>query len=146
MVGLLFTLLILASSAYAFLAGGRDGRWATTMLLGAALATIPASKLNPSWGSTHFGVLGVDLALLAGLVWLALRTDRYWPIWLAALHLGAVATHLATLIGSQDPAIYRMLQTFWSIPMQIILPLGIALDRRRGLHHDEHSTPDVLGG
>ena len=142
MIDLLFTILILATCAYACLAGGKEGRWATFMLLGGALATIPAAMLDPSWSRTQIPVLVVDTALLGGLLWLALRSNRFWPMWLAALHLAGVATHIATLIGDQgwSPIAYRMMQSFWALPMQFVMAVGIALDRQRGL------TPDATRG
>lgn len=44
---------------------------------------------------TQWAVMVVDVALLALLIWLALRSRRYWPLFAAAFALLTVVTHLA---------------------------------------------------
>lgn len=64
---------------------------------------------------TQWAVLAVDLALLGVLVWLALRSRRYWPLFAAGFHLLAVVTHLAR---AADPRVsgwaYITAEIFWS--------------------------------
>jgi hypothetical protein len=44
---------------------------------------------------TQWPVLFIDAVLLAILVWIALRSPRYWPLFAAGFQLLAVLTHLA---------------------------------------------------
>lgn len=139
MIKLSFLALLLLSCGYAALRGGRDGRWAAFMLLAAALLTIPASWIDVSWSGTHMGVFGVDVLLLLGLFALAMQSASYWPIWMVALHLVSVATHLTTAIDPRFlPKAYQALASFWSLPMQLVMPFGIMLDRAAGLLPGRH--------
>ena len=48
--------------------------------------------------------MAVDLAALGGFIWIALKSDRHWPIFAAAFHLLAIVTHLAR---TADPTVLR---------------------------------------
>lgn len=139
---ILFTILLFASCGYAWLAGGKDGRWVTAMLISAALLTIPASQIDHSWSRTQLPVLAVDLLLLIGLGIVAARTRVFWPIWLAGLHLANVLTHAATIaLPSWRPEVYYAMQSFWSVPELVLMVAGIMLDQRaadeRRIRHRE---------
>lgn len=131
LIGALFWLLTIVGCAYATLLGGRDGRWATLLIISASLLTIPAGRLGNAWITTEYRVFLVDLALLVGLYTLALRGRSYFPIWMAGFHLVAVISHLSTLMAPDfTPQIYRALGSVWAIPMTISMMWGIHLDRR----------------
>ena len=64
---------------------------------------------------TQWPVLFTDAALLALLVWIGLRSRRYWPLCAAGFQLLAVITHLASAI---DPKVggwaYLTAEILWS--------------------------------
>lgn len=139
MIKLLFWAMTLIGCGYAALLGGRDGRIAAGLLVAASLLTIPATRLGQAWASTETLILGVDLALLAGLYALALGSRSHFPIWMTGFHLIAVTTHLSTLLAPDfTPRIYRALGTLWAIPMTLVMIWGIHLDRR---HRPEAGGP-----
>lgn len=128
-----FNLLLLITCGYAIWRGGKPERWTAAALLVAAAATLLIHLPR----TAHFRdleteVLLVDLALLALLVGIALRADRYWPLWTAAIHASAVAVHLAKLA---NPAlvwpVYAFAASVSSIPIQIILMWATIRHRRR---------------
>jgi hypothetical protein len=134
-----FALLMLISCGYAALAGGRDGRIAVAMLLTAALLTPLAT------GLTHDGraLALVDTALFAGLIILALQSKHYWPLWLAGLHGAAMAGQIVTHLSPDLPRnIYHAIVAFWSIPMQVVIVIGVMLDRKAA-RHVELRTPNA---
>jgi len=134
MVGLFFTVLLFGSCGYAWVAGGREGRWIGLMVLVAATLSVPASYLDHGWSHTQLPVLGIDLLLLAGLLAMALRSRSYWPLWMVAFHLISVTTHAATIAQpALRPIVYFALQSFWSLPLLLVMVSGIMLDRRAGL-------------
>lgn len=134
MVGTLFSVLLLVSCAYAWLAGGKEARWIVVMLVAAAALSVPASWLDFEWRHTQLPVFGVDVLLLLGLSRMALRSRSYWPLWMASFHLISVTTHAATIAQSElKPVIYFALQSFWSLPLLLVMVGGIMLDRRAGL-------------
>ncbi len=76
----------------------------------------------------------VDLGLLLGLYALALRSRRFFPIWMAGFHLIAVTTHLSTVLEPEiTPRLYRAMESLWAIPITLAMVFGIALDRRAGI-------------
>lgn len=137
MVGQLFTILLFASCAYAFLAGGKEGRWVSLLIISAALLSIPASHLDYGWARAQLPVLAIDVLLLIGLAIVAVRSRRYWPLWMTGFHLVSVSTHAARLAEPDlPPLIYFALQSFWSPPGLLVMVGGIVLDRRAGLPKD----------
>ena len=134
MIGSLFWALTLVGCGYAAAAGGRDGRWAVTLLLTASLLTIPVTRLGHHWARTETGVFAVDLALLVGLYALSLRSQRYFPIWMTGFHLIAVTTHLSAVLAPDiTPNLYRAMESLWAVPITLSMVFGVALDRRNGI-------------
>ncbi len=129
-IAILFWLLAILSCAYAFIAGGRDGKLAAIVIIAAALATMVGPETG-DWIETQLAVSLVDTAALAAMIFITLRSKAYWTIWMTAFHLNAVATHLATLIASGFAAeLYQGLSGFWAIPMLLSMVIGIYLDNR----------------
>jgi len=141
MVDLLFICMLLGSCGYAFLAGGKEGRWISTMLVFAAFGSLPASWIDYAWRQTQVPVLLLDTVLLVALVSVALRSRRGWPLWMAGFHLISVATHVATLIApGLRPITYFAMQAFWSLPVLMVMVGGIMLDRRASPYEAGHCT------
>lgn len=134
MIGNLFTAILLGACLYACIAGGREGRWVSLLVVSAAIGSIPASYLNYGWQRMQLPVLGIDLALLAGLATVAVRSQRYWPLWMTGFHLVSISTHAARILQpGLPPLVYFALQSFWSLPGLLVMVGGIMLDRRAGL-------------
>ena len=130
-VTILFNLMLLLCAAYASIFGGRTGRAGSLIFVGATILTIVAFNANPSWQSTSYGIFAVDLACLLALLALALKSNRYWPIWATGFQAAAVATHLATLFAEDTvPDAYRALLSFWSIPILLVMVLGTMKDHK----------------
>lgn len=134
---LLYLTALIAACGYALLRGGRDERWCATVQILASFASLPAVWVQGAagWHGTQYAVLGVDLAALAAFVSLAMRSDRFWPLWVAGFHLDAVLTHLAKLIApTAVPAGYALLQGFWAYPLMAALAIGTYSHSRSAQH------------
>lgn len=126
-----FALLIVLSCGYAIWSGGRPARLACIMMVGTAVMTQFVTLDHQA----RWPLLTVDTALFAGLVWISLTSDRFWPIWIAGLHGAGVASHVAVLLSDDiDFHLYQALIGYWSIPVLLVMPLGIMLDRRSTSH------------
>lgn len=128
-----FNLIQLLVSVYAVLRGGVPERLAgILLLLAAGLTRMFFLASGAPYLSVEIGILLVDVVLLAALVALALRADRFWPIWLAALQALGTGAHLVKAI---EPSVvsmaYAILVGFWSYPMIFILAAGTLRHRRR---------------
>lgn len=122
-------LMALAICCYlAWRHGGLDER----LTAGAFVAATLASRLlQTGYGHTEMGVLAVDLALLAALIVLALRSDRFWPMWAAAFQLVGSMVHIGSMAETGNFAwAYAVGLIFWSYPVIIALMVGTWLEAR----------------
>lgn len=129
MIGTMFLILVAVSCGAAALLGGRDGRSVALLYVLALVGTHYARAAQQSWASPHLPVFMVDLALLTGLIAVAMASRRYWTIWLAGLHLLTVASHGSVwFLGSFDARAYFVLESVWSPVKLIVLLIGVLLD------------------
>ena len=77
-------------------------------------------------------MLLVDLAVLAGFIMVALRSKRFWPLWVAGLQLTTSVGHMLKGVD-QDllPQAYGAALQFWGYPILIILAVGTFRTDRR---------------
>jgi len=136
-VAFLFWALTFLCCGFAALFGGRAGRHIAIVTVAAVLATSLVTLDGRSWAGPQIPALLVDALLFALLCGIALRSDRWFPVWFAGLQLVAVASHCGSLLAPGfAPKIYFLLQSFWALPMYVSLILGVALDRRAGIRDD----------
>ena len=130
---LLYFACLIALTAYAWQRGGREERWGAFLLLGGSLLTLLAgSPAGRRFVDVETGILLVDIAVLLGFLALALLSDRYWPLWTAALQLIGLLGHLAKLADLDMPRNgYSFLQAFWSYPMMLTIAIGTWRHHRR---------------
>lgn len=126
---LAFILGMVAICSLAAFRGGRDERLAAAALATAALA-------SPLVVSRHFagpelGVILVDGALFAALMYIAIGSKAFWPMWAAGFQLCGLAVHLAAAISPRMlPAAYVETLGVWSVAVLITLLLGTVLEGR----------------
>lgn len=131
----IFGPLLLAVCVYACWRGGADERVvALTCLAGTAATMLVISPLRQRYAGVEEGLLLVDLAVLAGFVTVALRSKRFWPLWVAGLQLTTSIGHVLKGID-QDllPRAYGAALQFWSYPILIVLAVGTYRRHRRML-------------
>lgn len=119
-------------SAYAFLRGRSDERIAVATCILATFATNFVYSPTGSYVGVERGVLLVDLGALAAFTLLALRSDRFWPLWVAGLQLTTVIAH--ALKGVQldlMPQAYAAAARFWVYPIFLIIVVGTFRSARR---------------
>ena len=111
---------------YAFLRGSRDEQYVGIICVVGTLATsLVLSPLGERFQSVEMSVIAVDLAVLAGFVIVALRSERFWPLWVAGLQLTTMLGHLVKGIDSDLlPRAYGTALGFWAYPIVFILAIG----------------------
>ena len=125
--------LLFAVCAYAFIAGRGDERMVASICVVASIASV--AVISP-WASRYSqleaGVFIVDLATLAGFTFVALRSDRFWPLWVAGLQLTTLMSH-AFKLGRIDlmPQAYAAAARFWVYPIFLIIVIGTWRSARR---------------
>ncbi len=74
----------------------------------------------------------IDLAVLAAFIAVALRSERFWPLWIAGLQLTISISHMLKAID-QDllPRAYAAAAVLWSYPILLIIVIGTWRGHRR---------------
>jgi hypothetical protein len=136
----LFSILQLGVSLYALARGGGPERVVgLSLLLAFGVTMLLQQPLVVRFVTVEWGVLAVDLALLAVLLAVALHADRFWPLWVAALHALGTGAHLVRgLDHGIEPVAYAILLASWSYPIVILLAVGTLrhAERRKRNGHD----------
>ena len=133
-----FHVILLAVCAYALIAGRRDERAVAVTCLLASLATrLMISPVGDRYSGVEIGVALVDLATWAAFTVVALRSDRFWPLWISGLQLTTSLAHILKAINSDlFPIAYAAAGRMWVYPILIILAVGTwrraARERRAG--------------
>lgn len=128
-----FNLLLLGSCGYAAWRGGAPERIAAAIFAtAAALTAIVVSPYASRFRHVEHGLVAVDIAVFAAFFALSLASERFWPLWMAALQLIEVGTHLTRLIAPDlIPRAYSEIVSFWGYPMLVLLAIATRRHRRR---------------
>ena len=145
---LIYYAAALASCWFAVRYGGVPERIvAVAFLLAAVGSSALAFAGRPAFRSVDGALLSVDLALLAGLVAVALFANRFWPIWISALHLLAIAVHgVRAYDPSLVPWMYAAAISKIAYPMLALLVAGTERHRRRRSRHGVDPDWSFVGG
>lgn len=135
--------VLFAVCAYAFLRGRTDERTVATICVLASLASVLfASPTISAYSRPEFGLLIVDCATLAGFTLVALRSPRFWPLWVAGLQLTTVIAHaLKTIELDLMPHAYAAAARFWVYPIFLIIVIGTWRGSRRRISQQQEAMP-----
>lgn len=119
--------------AYAFLRGRTDERVAAAICILASVASVLfGSPAISAYSRPEAGLLIVDFAALAGFTLVALRSNRFWPLWIAGLQLTTVVAHALKAIDLDlMPQAYAAAARFWVYPIFLIIVIGTWRGSRR---------------
>jgi hypothetical protein len=121
-----FRALLIASCGYALWRGRSDERIvALVCLVATAASRLAFSPLSVRYTGVETGLLLIDLSVLAAFVFVALKSPRFWPLWVAGLQLTTSMAHLMKAIDeSLLPIAYGAAIALWSYPILVILAIG----------------------
>ena len=129
----LFRFLLVLVAAYAFLRGSRDERQVGLVLVtGVVATTLVLSPIANCYNGLEPSVMLVDVAVFAGFLWVALRSERFWPLWIAGLQLTTIIGHVLKAVDIHLFArAYGAALSFWGYPIVLILAIGTWRATRR---------------
>ena len=128
---ILFYLLLLAVVAIAFRRGDRETQFAGLIALVATLLSAASVTFLGAGQPVETVVAVVDLGVLALFVWIALRSYRFWPLWVSGLQLTTVLAHILRILNPQLVDIaYQAAMRFWSYPILLIIAVAALRTRR----------------
>lgn len=138
----LFRMLLAFVALYAFLRGRRDERHVGVIFVLGVLAThLVISPLRQRFSGVETDVMIVDIVVFAGFLWVALRSERFWPLWIAGLQLTAILGHVVKAVDIHLFArAYAAALVFWAWPMLLILAVGTWRSARRSQQHSEPAS------
>lgn len=128
-----FVSLLVLTTLYALWAGGGPERIGAAVYFVSVAATILIMSLHSrDWLNLEVGVFIVDVVTFLAFIPIALRADRFWPLWVSAFLGLGVLGHLARLVGPDTFWwAYAVVLTIWSYPILALIALGTFLHRRR---------------
>jgi hypothetical protein len=128
-----FTALMLACCAYAFIEGGAPERIGAAIYLTGSVLTYVSLETSPiRFRGVEVGVFIIDIVVFLGFVLIALRANRYWPLWVSALVGLGLVGHLAMLLHPRViPWAYAVVLSIWSYPILLLIAAGTYAHRRR---------------
>ncbi|MEA3031701.1 MAG: hypothetical protein QOG13_3026 [Sphingomonadales bacterium] len=130
---IVFFAIFFAACGYALWRGGAPERAVAACFLVAGLAT-PLLDLPQvqRFYSVAIGVFAIDLLLLAALLAIALRADRFWPMLVASLQAIIIIAHLVKFANPElIRRAYAMMIALWTYPQLLLLVAGTVRHRRR---------------
>jgi len=123
----IYTILLLGVCGYAFWRGRADERLAAMVCLLASVASL--ALLGPArlrYSGVEIGVFMVDLFTLAAFTYVALRSERFWPLWISGLQLTTSIGHVLKAIDEHLlPMAYAAAMRVWSYPILFILAIAV---------------------
>lgn len=122
--------------------GGAPERLMASLYLAASLATSAVSLSERArFHSPELGIMALDAAVLASASWIAVRANRWWPIWFSAMQGVAVLTHLWRLADPSMPVeVYYVMTSYVAYPLwMLILAATLTHDRRLARYGEDPS-------
>ena len=122
--------LLFLVSAYTLMRGRSDERIAAATCVAAAIATGLVGTA-PARASDVAGIALIDALVFAVFTTLALRSDRFWPLWLAGLQLAALYSQVLTAADVSLPQDLAPPASFWAYPIVLCIAAGTWRGARR---------------
>ena len=130
---LVFLLFLGAICIYALYRGGGAERWGAGIVIGMVVLDPAVHIFTPlEYATLDPGHLVIDTAGWIGLLAIALRANRFWPLWVVSLQTIALVTHATRLLDvTIHPKAYMIMQIASSYPLLVLLMVGTFYHQRR---------------
>jgi hypothetical protein len=129
---LTFAILMIGCWIYALVRGGSPERIGSSIFVAGSLISLTTQV---PFRTLEVGFLAIDILWLTAFLTLALKADRFWPLWIAAFQFITVAGHVVKIV---DPDItgrtYHFMIVIWSYPMILLMIIGTWRHQRRLAH------------
>ena len=126
---ILFDMLLFGACGYALLRGKTDARIVAVVCI---VANFASYAVVSRYASVETGVLIIDILTFLAFTFVALKSDRFWPLWVSGLQLTTSIGHLLKAVQADLlPLAYAAALRFWSYPILIILAVGVWRSQRR---------------
>lgn len=122
----IYYIFLVACCGYAIFRGSRSEYFGAAIMIVGSLSTLAIGRLfGSSWTRVEVGIFAIDVVALFALIYLALKSNRFWPMWASAFQLLAVTIHTAMVVAPQiTPWAFATGAAFWAYPMLLALAIG----------------------
>lgn len=139
---IIYHALLLGACGYALIRGKTDARIvALVFLVGNFATTALRSHVAGTYSSVETSILVIDVLAFVGFTYVALTSDRFWPLWVSGLQLTTSLGHLLKAFQADLlPLAYAAALRFWSYPILIVLLVGTWRGHRRLLQQQRDGS------
>lgn len=129
----IFWVLLLVSCGYALWRGRKyEQLSALTCIVATVVSVLAHSRVQLRYAGVQSADLLIDTLVLVTFIAIALRSDRFWPLWVAGLQLTISMSHLFSAIEPDlMPLAYGAAERFWSYPTLVIIAVAAWRQHRR---------------
>jgi len=128
-----FIALLAVICFYSAVKGGQPERRAVIIfIVGFTLSVVAASPSEIRFAHPEVGIFATDLVMLGAFVMLALYAERYWTLWICAMQVIQVLSHIPKMIIPELlPQAYFIIAAIWAYPMLIVLTIATYRHQQR---------------
>lgn len=128
-------ILLLLVAALAYFKGGSSEKHVAVVLVSMHVASAIHYLLFSEWGGLvtwPIFRMSLDLVGFAAILYIALRANRWWPLWVGSAQLLAIMAHVFRAIDVSLPMTIYMIMERWPFWAAIIITgIGTVLHARR---------------
>lgn len=135
MMPIFYWSVLTLTCGYALIRGRADERLTAGVCIAASILSVfVLSPMSVRYTTIEEGEMVVDLLVFAVFLLVALRSERFWPLWIAGLQLTTILAHILKAVDfNLLPAAYGAAERFWSYPILLVIALGAWRQHRRSL-------------
>lgn len=123
---ILYGLLMWGVFFYSLRRGGWAERLAaSSILIGTYLTVLVMQPWAARYQQIEYAAVLVDIAVFIVFLYISLRSERFWPLWLAAMQSLTILSHFALYVPHMLPWAYWNATVVWSYPMLVALGFSI---------------------
>ena len=139
----LFWAILLALVFYAFRRGALDERAAALTCLVGSVATVALGALSlHRYNDVEGAVLIVDASAFFIFTVIALKSARFWPLWVAGFQLSSMLAHFLQASGADMiPRVYAAAERFWIYPIFLAIAIGVWRVKK----YEQPHHPNLMG-
>lgn len=125
-----FLSLLVAALIYVSVYGQAAERACIIAATIASIATALAANSEATWYRPEIGIFLVDLLTLAAFIAVMAKSRKFWPLWITALQIVAVMTHVARYLKPLTaPLAYAVAEQLWAYIVILILIMSVWMKR-----------------
>jgi hypothetical protein len=131
------SLLIVVVFVAAWRVGGKPERYVASIYLAMLFASTANALSSSALAAADYSQVKhlhflLDGLALAGVIFIALRYDRWWTLWVGSVQLIAVMAHLLRMLDFPMPPIAYAVMERWPVWLAVIFTgLGTLFHKRR---------------